>query len=89
MAVRVDCVWLELYVTYGNVDVDRFRRLRALEEGLILTANPRPDFQPLTRWRGKTTNTINGLYVFSLRLKIIILRNSFVRSQYNDAHATC
>ncbi|KAF3505424.1 hypothetical protein F2Q69_00041941 [Brassica cretica] len=52
MAVRVDCVWLELYVTYGDADVSRYRRLTAMEEGLILIANPRPAQQPLTRWRG-------------------------------------
>ncbi|CAF1739082.1 unnamed protein product, partial [Brassica napus] len=51
MAVRVDCVWLELYVTYGDADVSRYRRLTAMEEGLILIANPRPGQQPLTRWR--------------------------------------
>nr|VDD30687.1 unnamed protein product [Brassica oleracea] len=51
MAVRVDCVWLELYVTYGDADVSRYRRLTAMEEGLILIANPRPAQQPLTRWR--------------------------------------
>lgn len=51
MAVRLDCVWLELYVTYGSVDVDLYRRQRAEEDAGDLRGGldrpPRP-----VPWRG-------------------------------------
>lgn len=52
MAVRVDCVWLELYVTYGDEDVSRYRRSVAIEEGQILNTDPEVDRHPLAHWRG-------------------------------------
>ncbi|KAJ4872298.1 DBD_Tnp_Mut domain-containing protein [Raphanus sativus] len=51
MAVRLDCIWLELYVTYGSVDVDLYRKQRAEEDAGDLRGGldrpPRP-----VPWRG-------------------------------------
>lgn len=32
MSVRIDCVWLELYVTFGGRDVDRYRMQKEVED---------------------------------------------------------
>lgn len=36
MYVRLDCPWLELYVTFGDRDVDSYRRQRREEDGITI-----------------------------------------------------
>ncbi|KAG2302403.1 hypothetical protein Bca52824_031054 [Brassica carinata] len=36
----------------SEADVGRYRRLRAMKEGMVPTGSPMPTQQPLTRWRG-------------------------------------
>lgn len=52
MPVRLDCVWLELYVTYGSADVDLYRRQCAEKDvGDLRGSLDRPP-KPVP-WRGE------------------------------------
>lgn len=37
MSVRLYCLWLELYVTFGDRDVDSYRRQRLEEDGITIS----------------------------------------------------
>lgn len=61
MAMRLECVWLEMYVTYGEADVDLYRCQREEEYGsdsdrhlhLVVEVVP---------WRGSVRTTDVNVY---------------------------